>query len=88
MELSRRRLSPVREKGGLMRRTIFIEDPEAFRKTVRAFYAKSVGAEFSKWEADGHPPPEFWRQYGEWGLLGIQAPEEYGGPGRPASDST
>ncbi|ATQ29877.1 acyl-CoA dehydrogenase [Rhodococcus ruber Chol-4] len=64
-----------------MQRTVFDEDHEAFRKTVRDFIAKEVAPVHHEWEADGHPPRDFYRRLGELGILGIQAPEEYGGGG-------
>ncbi|MDJ0011660.1 acyl-CoA dehydrogenase family protein [Rhodococcus erythropolis] len=64
-----------------MQRTVFNEDHEAFRATVRDFIAKEVTPVHEKWEVDGHPPRDFYRRLGELGVLGIQVPEEYGGGG-------
>ena len=64
-----------------MRRTLFTEEHEAFRKLVRSFYEREAVPHYDTWEAAGHPPREFWRQAGELGLLGIQVPEVYGGGG-------
>lgn len=64
-----------------MKRTLYNEDHEAFRQTVRDFIAKEVAPVYEKWEEDGHPPREFYNRMGELGLLGIQVPEEYGGGG-------
>ncbi|MGV0155315.1 acyl-CoA dehydrogenase family protein [Rhodococcus sp. GB-02] len=64
-----------------MQRTVFNEDHEAFRATVRDFIAKEVTPVHEKWEEDGHPPRDFYRRLGELGVLGIQVPEEYGGGG-------
>ncbi|MFZ2176827.1 MAG: acyl-CoA dehydrogenase family protein [Rhodococcus sp. (in: high G+C Gram-positive bacteria)] len=64
-----------------MQRTVFNEDHEAFRKTIRGFIAKEVAPVHHEWEADGHPPRDFYRRLGELGVLGIQAPEEFGGGG-------
>ncbi|AKD99564.1 acyl-CoA dehydrogenase [Rhodococcus erythropolis] len=64
-----------------MQRTVFNEDHEAFRATVRDFIAKEVTPVHEKWEGDGHPPRDFYRRLGELGVLGIQVPEEYGGGG-------
>ncbi len=64
-----------------MQRTIFDEDHEAFRGTVRQFFEKQVAPEFSAWERAGHPPRDFYRQAAELGIVGIQVPEEYGGAG-------
>ncbi|MFE6509101.1 acyl-CoA dehydrogenase family protein [Nocardioides sp. NPDC057767] len=64
-----------------MQRTIFDEDHEAFRGTVRQFFEKQVAPDFPDWERAGHPPREFYRQAAELGIVGIQVPEEYGGAG-------
>jgi len=64
-----------------VKRTLYNEDHEAFRQTVRDFIAKEVAPVYEKWEEDGHPPREFYNRMGELGLLGIQVPEEYGGGG-------
>jgi acyl-CoA dehydrogenase len=64
-----------------VRRTVFNEDHEAFRETVRAFIAKEVVPQYPQWEEMGHPPRDFYRRMGALGLLGIQVPEEYGGGG-------
>ena len=65
-----------------MKRTLFTEDHEAFRATVRAFYAEQVVPEYAEWERAGEPPREFWTAAGKLGLLGIQVPEEFGGGGQ------
>lgn len=64
-----------------VQRTIFGEDHEAFRKTIREFIAKEVVPVHHDWEVDGHPPRDFYRRLGDLGILGIQTPEEYGGGG-------
>lgn len=64
-----------------MQRTVFNEDHEAFRKTIRDFIAKEVVPVHPDWEKQGHPPRDFYRRLGELGVLGIEAPEEYGGGG-------
>ncbi|MCQ4122194.1 acyl-CoA dehydrogenase family protein [Rhodococcus tibetensis] len=64
-----------------MQRTVFNEDHEAFRKTIRDFIAKEVAPVHHDWEVQGHPPRDFYRRLGELGVLGIQVPEEFGGGG-------
>ncbi|MFT4396058.1 acyl-CoA dehydrogenase family protein [Gordonia lacunae] len=64
-----------------MQRRIFTEDHESFRKTIRDFIAKEVAPVYHDWEKQGHPPREFYNRLGELGVLGIEAPEEYGGGG-------
>ena len=64
-----------------MRRTVFNEDHEAFRDTIRAFIEAEVAPVYEDWENAGHPPRDFYTKLGELGVFGIQVPEEYGGAG-------
>ncbi|NGO74181.1 acyl-CoA dehydrogenase [Streptomyces sp. YC504] len=64
-----------------MRRSVFTEDHEAFRATVRAFIAEEVVPHYADWERQGHVPRELYRKLGALGVLGINVPEEYGGAG-------
>ncbi|CNG54801.1 acyl-CoA dehydrogenase [Mycobacterium tuberculosis] len=64
-----------------MRRTVFNEDHEAFRDTIRAFIEAEVAPVYPDWENAGHPPRDFYHKLGELGVFGIQVPEEYGGAG-------
>jgi acyl-CoA dehydrogenase len=64
-----------------VRRTIFDDDHDAFRQTIRQFFEKEVVPEYAAWEKQGHPPKDFYRRMGELGFLGLQVPEEYGGAG-------
>ncbi|TDB92251.1 acyl-CoA dehydrogenase family protein [Actinomadura sp. 7K534] len=64
-----------------MRRTVFDEDHEAFRETIRAFIEAEVAPVYGEWEEAGHPPRDFYNKLGELGVFGIQVPEEYGGAG-------
>jgi acyl-CoA dehydrogenase len=64
-----------------VQRTIFDDDHDAFRQTIRQFFEKEVVPEYAAWEKQGHPPKDFYRRMGELGFLGLQVPEEYGGAG-------
>ncbi|MCE7080542.1 acyl-CoA dehydrogenase family protein [Streptomyces sp. ST2-7A] len=64
-----------------MRRTVFNEDHEAFRATMRDFIETEVVPAYPEWEAQGHVPREFYKKLGELGVFGIEVPEEYGGAG-------
>ncbi|WP_329236370.1 acyl-CoA dehydrogenase family protein [Streptomyces sp. NBC_00111] len=64
-----------------MRRSVFTEDHEAFRKAIRAFIAEEVTPHYTDWERQGHVPRELYRRLGALGVLGINVPEEYGGAG-------
>ncbi|MFF2508155.1 acyl-CoA dehydrogenase family protein [Streptomyces sp. NPDC058067] len=64
-----------------MRLSVFNEDHEAFRATLRDFIEKEVVPVHHEWEEQGHPPRDFYRRLGALGVLGIQVPEEFGGAG-------
>ncbi|WP_445524442.1 acyl-CoA dehydrogenase family protein [Streptomyces cyslabdanicus] len=64
-----------------MRRTVFSEDHEAFRETLRAFIEAEVVPVYDEWCAGGQVPREFYHRLAELGLFGINVPEEYGGAG-------
>src|SRR5262245_40889779 len=64
-----------------MRRTIFNDDHETFRKTLRAFIEAEVVPVFDEWFDAGQAPREFYYKLGELGVFGIEVPEEYGGAG-------
>ncbi|MFE5915030.1 acyl-CoA dehydrogenase family protein [Streptomyces wedmorensis] len=64
-----------------MRRSVFNEDHEAFRETIRDFISKEVAPEFHEWEQTGHAPRDFYYKLGELGVFGMEVPEEYGGAG-------
>ncbi len=64
-----------------MKRRVYGQDHEDFRKTVRRFYVDELRPQFTEWEEAGCPPPSFWQRAGELGLLGIQVPERFGGGG-------
>jgi alkylation response protein AidB-like acyl-CoA dehydrogenase len=62
-------------------RTVFGEDHEIFRKSVRGFIEKEIAPHHEKWEKDGVVSRDVWRKAGEAGLLLANVPEEYGGGG-------
>ncbi|MFC0454878.1 acyl-CoA dehydrogenase family protein [Rhodococcus jostii] len=64
-----------------MQRTIFTEDHEAFRDSVRQFIAKEITPNLPDWEADGVIPRDFYKKTAEIGINGLQVPEQYGGGG-------
>ncbi|MEV4435290.1 acyl-CoA dehydrogenase family protein [Streptomyces sp. NPDC049585] len=65
-----------------MRRTVFNEDHEAFRETIRTFIAAEVVPYYDQWRAAGAVPRDFYKKLGELGVFGIEVPEEYGGAGQ------
>jgi acyl-CoA dehydrogenase len=64
-----------------MRRTVFNEDHEAFRQTLRDFIEAEVAPRYDQWFVEGQVPRDFYKQLAELGLFGIEVPEEYGGAG-------
>ncbi|WP_411145546.1 acyl-CoA dehydrogenase family protein [Streptomyces sp. x-80] len=64
-----------------MRRTVFNEDHEAFRETIRAFIEAEVVPVYDQWIEAGQAPRDFYKKLGELGVFGIEVPEEYGGAG-------
>ena len=62
-------------------RTIFTEDHELFRQSVRDFIAREITPNNAAWEKNKMVSRESWRKLGENGFLCIQAPEAYGGLG-------
>ncbi|MFE5867793.1 acyl-CoA dehydrogenase family protein [Streptomyces roseifaciens] len=64
-----------------MRRTVYSEDHEAFRETIRDFIAAEVVPVYDEWREAGSAPREFYKKLGELGVFGIEVPEEYGGAG-------
>src|SRR5260370_31008675 len=63
------------------RRSLFDDDHEAFRASVREFLARRVADNVEAWEKQGDIPREVWLAAGGQGFLGLNAPEEYGGSG-------
>ncbi|MFD3483431.1 acyl-CoA dehydrogenase family protein [Streptomyces sp. NPDC058665] len=64
-----------------MRRSVYNEDHEAFRETLRAFIEAEVVPVYDEWYEAGLVPREFYYKLGELGIFGIEVPEEYGGAG-------
>ncbi|SHF93680.1 acyl-CoA dehydrogenase [Microbulbifer donghaiensis] len=62
-------------------RTVFNEDHEQFRNTVRKFLENEAAPYHHQWEKDGQVDRELWTKAGQMGFLCPQIPEEYGGLG-------
>ncbi len=62
-------------------RTLFNEDHEAFRDTVRKFCENEIAPHTERWEAQQHVDREIWTKAGAAGFLNSTMPEEYGGLG-------
>ena len=64
-----------------MNRTIFTEEHQMFRDSVRHFVEKEILPYYDHWEKDGIVPRELWLKAGQQGFLGFNVPQEYGGEG-------
>jgi alkylation response protein AidB-like acyl-CoA dehydrogenase len=64
-----------------VRRTVFDEDHEAFRETLRAFVEAEVVPHYDEWFQEGIVPRELYTKLADLGLFGINVPEEFGGAG-------
>jgi alkylation response protein AidB-like acyl-CoA dehydrogenase len=64
-----------------MRRTIFMDDHELYRRAVRDFIAKEITPYHAAWEEAGELSREAWLAAGVGGHLCHSVPEEYGGAG-------
>src|SRR4030081_3414954 len=62
-------------------RTIFREEHNIFRESVRRFVDREIVPFHAQWEKDGIVPRELWLKAGAEGLLCCTVPEEYGGMG-------
>jgi len=62
-------------------RTLFDDEHELFRESVRSFIEREITPYHADWEHDGVVSRDAWRKAGEMGLLCCTVPEEYGGMG-------
>eukprot|EP01101_Sappina_pedata_P006931 TRINITY_DN3560_c0_g1_i1.p1 TRINITY_DN3560_c0_g1~~TRINITY_DN3560_c0_g1_i1.p1 ORF type:complete len:412 (-),score=213.52 TRINITY_DN3560_c0_g1_i1:18-1253(-) len=62
-------------------RSVFTEEHDSFRESVRKFFNDKIVPFHAQWEEDGAISREAWLQAGSQGLLGALVPEQYGGPG-------
>jgi alkylation response protein AidB-like acyl-CoA dehydrogenase len=62
-----------------MQRNHYDAEHRAFGESVRAFIDKQMAPDYDKWEAAGLAPRDLFTRAGEFGFLGMQVPEQYGG---------
>ena len=65
----------------MIERSIFSEEHEIWRDSVRKFVEREIIPFHEQWEKEGIVPRELWLKAGEAGLLCCTVPEEYGGLG-------
>src|SRR6188472_3358515 len=54
---------------------------EQFRRTVQDFAQKEIAPHAAQWDREHHFPTDVVQKMGELGLMGLTAPEEFGGMG-------
>jgi alkylation response protein AidB-like acyl-CoA dehydrogenase len=64
-----------------MRRTLYTEDHEAYRETVREFLSREVEPHFLRWESEHLIDRDIFPKAAEQGIYALAVPEEYGGAG-------
>jgi len=62
-----------------MHRTIYDNDHESFRDSVRSFLDLEVRPHWESYIENHQFPREMWKAFGDAGLLGLEIPEQYGG---------
>ena len=62
-------------------RTLFDEEHEMFRESVRRFFERELAPHHEAWEEVGEVPREAWLAAGRHGFLCAAIPAEYGGSG-------
>jgi acyl-CoA dehydrogenase len=65
----------------MIERTLFREEHDIFRESVRRFVDREIVPFHARWEQDGVVPRELWLKAGAAGLLCCTVPETYGGLG-------
>ncbi|CAB3736075.1 acyl-CoA dehydrogenase family protein [Paraburkholderia rhynchosiae] len=65
----------------MIERTLFSDEHEIFRESVRRFIETEISPFHAEWEHKGIVPRTIWEAAGRAGLLGCSIPEEYGGAG-------
>jgi acyl-CoA dehydrogenase len=64
-----------------MKRTIFDDEHQAFRESVRGFLEREAVPQREAWEASGVVSRDFWRKAAAQGFVAFAAPEALGGVG-------
>ena len=64
-----------------MKRTLYSEEHEAFRRSFRQFLEREVKPHQERWAQAGMVDREAWRKAGQGGFLCPSLDEKYGGAG-------
>ena len=64
-----------------MRRTLYTDDHESYRETVREFLAREVEPHYLQWEKDCQIDTAVLRTAAKQGVYALAVPEQYGGAG-------
>ncbi|MGI8714672.1 MAG: acyl-CoA dehydrogenase family protein [Solirubrobacteraceae bacterium] len=64
-----------------MRRTLFEPEHVDYRESVRRFIAEEITPHHEQWERDQIVPRALFAAAAQKGMLAMQVPEQYGGPG-------
>ena len=62
-------------------RTVFKDEHEMFRDSVRKFLQEEIAPHHEQWEIDGQVDRSAWLKAGEMGMICPTVPEEFGGVG-------
>ena len=65
----------------MISRTLFSDEHEVFRSSLKRFIANELEPHREEWERTGVVDREAWRKAGAAGFLCCTVPEQYGGPG-------
>ena len=65
----------------MIERTLFSEEHEIFRASVRRFLERELAPHHGDWEDQGEVPRWAWKKAGEQGFLCAAIPAEWGGVG-------
>lgn len=61
--------------------SLWSEEHQIFRESVKRFIAEEIETNVERWIENHDIEHDFWLKAGKAGILGVDIPEEYGGPG-------
>ena len=64
-----------------MKRTLYSDDHESFRTSVREFVTREVVPHHERWDEERRIDRATWVAAGKQGLVGLSGPEQFGGAG-------